>query len=167
MATSKGEEMSEITAPPFAERAAGANEAGRRRRRVWVIATVVLAVVVGAGVVGVGGAVALGKIHRLEHQRDGLRRDKAALVSTKAQDEAALKATRSTLAETSAQVATMKAKVAQAQAAVKQAQDAASGQYVQGYSAGSNDSYNNGYTSGYNSGYNDGYNQGFTDGYGG
>jgi hypothetical protein len=159
--------MSEVSAPPFAERTAGASKAGRGRRRVWVIATIALAVVVVGGAVGVGGWFALGKIHRLEHQRNGLRQDKAALLSTKAHDEAALKATRSTLAETSAQVATMKAKVAQAQAAVKQAQVAASGQYVQGYSAGSNDSYNNGYSSGYNSGYNDGYNQGFTDGYGG
>jgi hypothetical protein len=153
--------MSEISAPQFAERTAGDTKVGRRRVRV--IATIALAIVVVSSVVGVGGAFALGKIHHLEHQRNDLSRENASLRSVKAHDEAALKTTRSTLAETSAQVATMKAKVARAQAAVKQAQAEASGQYVQGYSAGSNESFN----SGYDSGYYDGYNAGFDDGYGG
>jgi flagellar biosynthesis/type III secretory pathway protein FliH len=117
-----------------------------------VIGAIALVIVVSGAV----GALAVTKINGLEDQRNGLRREKATLLSVKAHDEAALQATRTTLAETSAQVATMKAKVAHAQAA-------ASSQFDKGYSAGANGSYN----SGYDSGYTDGYNQGFLDGYGG
>jgi hypothetical protein len=165
--------MSEISAPLLTGTTAGASTTGHRRRRIRVIATIAVATVVIGGVVGVGATFAAGKIDRLEQQRTELRSDNTKLLSTTAHDEAALKATRSTLAETSAQVATMKAKVAQAQAAVKDAQAAAtqaqtdaSGQYTQGYSAGSNDSYNSGYNSGYDSGYSNGYNQGYNDGSG-
>jgi hypothetical protein len=165
--------MSEISTPLLAGTTAGASTTGHRRGRIRVIATIAVTTLVVGGVIGVGATFASAKIDRLEQQRTELRRDNTQLLSTKAHDEAALKATRSTLAETSAQVATMKAKVAQAQAAVKDAQAAvtqaqtdASGQYTQGYSAGSNDSYNSGYNSGYDSGYNAGYDQGYNDGYG-
>jgi hypothetical protein len=84
--------MSEISAPQFSERTAGHSKIGRRRMRA--IATIALAIVVATGVFGVGGAFAFGKIRSLEHQRNGLRRDNAALQSVKAHDEAALKAGR-------------------------------------------------------------------------
>ena len=156
--------MSEVAAPLHVKEADSAPSRGRRRVRILVVGA--LAVLLVGGVFGIGATYALGQIHRLEHQRTTLQRENRSLASVKAHDEAALKASRSTLAQTSAQLATTKAKVAKEQAAVKQAQADASGQYVQGYSAGSGDSYNSGFNNGYNGGYSDGYNQGYYDGAG-